>query len=136
MSEPLWNKTNLVTIRYFFKVVKYGSCKTAVESKGQEWRALYRESREMEFTMRSIKLIDVKTGKVSFGRVIHGIMTIKQQCTGEYKNWSNRILSTDSNFQRQGNGTRNFIMKCSKQENNVKRFHVLKWGQICSMKIG
>lgn len=57
-----------------------------MESTGQEWKALYRESREMEFAMGSIKLIDVKAGKVSIGRVIHGIMTIKQQCTGEYKN--------------------------------------------------
>lgn len=56
------------------------------KAQAQEWRALYRESREMELSMGSIKLIDVKAGKVSFGRVIHGIMTIKQQCTGECKN--------------------------------------------------
>lgn len=57
-----------------------------MESTGQEWRALYRESREMEFTMGSVKLIVVKAGKRSFGRVTHGIMTIKQECAGEYKN--------------------------------------------------
>lgn len=49
---------------------------------------------------------------------------------GNVKTNQTGFLATDSKFQREENGTRNFITKCSKQENIMKRLHVLKQGQL------
>lgn len=50
------------------------------------------EPRGIEFTMGSVKHIDMKTGKCPFTIVIQGVRTIKQKCTGEYENQSNKFL--------------------------------------------